>query len=122
MTVATFVCYKFMRNLWFSYIMQCSISDQSRNYLIITFATLSVCLSAKILVFLLGRYWEMVERLRASHIYLAPTSLRLLLKAGDEYVHKYDRSSLRILACGLSFVMPSFDTCGVMRVLAPCSG
>ncbi|XP_005110881.1 acetyl-coenzyme A synthetase 2-like, mitochondrial [Aplysia californica] len=46
-----------------------------------------------------GRYWEMVERLKLDHIYLAPTSLRMLLKAGDEYVKKYDRSSLRKLGC-----------------------
>uniref|UniRef100_A0A2C9JEW1 Acetyl-coenzyme A synthetase n=2 Tax=Biomphalaria glabrata TaxID=6526 RepID=A0A2C9JEW1_BIOGL len=46
-----------------------------------------------------GRYWEMVERLKLDHIYLAPTSLRLLLKSGDEFVKKYDRSSLRKLGC-----------------------
>ncbi|BFZ12264.1 hypothetical protein BsWGS_15303 [Bradybaena similaris] len=46
-----------------------------------------------------GRYWEMVERLKLTHIYLAPTSLRMLLKAGDSYVTKYDRSSLRKLGC-----------------------
>ncbi|CAL1545800.1 unnamed protein product [Lymnaea stagnalis] len=46
-----------------------------------------------------GRYWEMVERLKLNHIYLAPTSLRMLLKSGDEYVKKYDRSSLRKLGC-----------------------
>ncbi|CAG5133927.1 unnamed protein product, partial [Candidula unifasciata] len=46
-----------------------------------------------------GRYWEMVERLKLNHIYLAPTSLRMLLKAGDSYVKKYDRSSLRKLGC-----------------------
>ena len=42
----------------------------------------------------------MVQRLKITQIYLAPTSLRLLLKAGDQYVNKYDRSSLRILGCG----------------------
>ncbi|XP_060069027.1 acetyl-coenzyme A synthetase 2-like, mitochondrial [Ylistrum balloti] len=46
-----------------------------------------------------GRYWEMVERLKLNHIYLAPTSLRLLLKEGNEWVTKYDRSSLRKLGC-----------------------
>jgi len=44
-----------------------------------------------------GRYWEMVERLRVNQFYGAPTSIRLLLKYGDKYVKKYDRSSLRIL-------------------------
>ena len=49
---------------------------------------------------LTGRYWEMVERLKLDHIYLAPTSLRLLLKAGDSWVKKYDLSSLRKLGYG----------------------
>lgn len=44
-----------------------------------------------------GRYWETVERLKINHLYLAPTAIRLLLKSGDAYVRKYDRSSLRIL-------------------------
>ena len=42
----------------------------------------------------------MVQRLGVNQFYTAPTALRLLLKAGDEYVKRYDRSSLRILACG----------------------
>jgi len=46
-----------------------------------------------------GRYWEMVERLRPTQFYGAPTALRLLLKHGDSWVKKYDRSSLRVLAC-----------------------
>eukprot|EP00041_Stephanoeca_diplocostata_P021336 m.495735 g.495735 ORF g.495735 m.495735 type:complete len:702 (+) comp21802_c2_seq10:132-2237(+) len=44
-----------------------------------------------------GRYWEMVERLNITQFYTAPTAIRLLIKSGDEYVHKYDRSSLRVL-------------------------
>ena len=52
-----------------------------------------------------GRYWEMVERLGITQIYLAPTSLRLLLKAGDHHVKKYDRSSLRVLGCGKSAIL-----------------
>lgn len=47
-----------------------------------------------------GRYWDMVERLRLNQFYGAPTAIRLLLKYGDEWVTKYDRSSLRILATG----------------------
>jgi acetyl-CoA synthetase len=44
-----------------------------------------------------GRYWEMVERHRINSFYTAPTALRALIKEGDEWVKKYDRSSLRIL-------------------------
>jgi len=44
-----------------------------------------------------GRYWEMVERLKINQFYGAPTALRLLMKSSDDYVTKYDRSSLRTL-------------------------
>uniref|UniRef100_H3D771 Acetyl-coenzyme A synthetase n=1 Tax=Tetraodon nigroviridis TaxID=99883 RepID=H3D771_TETNG len=44
-----------------------------------------------------GRYWETVERLRINQFYGAPTALRLLLKFGENWVKKYDRSSLRTL-------------------------
>ena len=49
-----------------------------------------------------GRYWEMVQRLKVTHFYGAPTALRLLLKAGDNWVTEFDRSSLRILGSGRS--------------------
>jgi len=44
-----------------------------------------------------GRYWDMVEKLKITHFYGAPTALRHLIKYGDEYVTKHDRSSLKIL-------------------------
>ncbi len=47
-----------------------------------------------------GRYWEMVERLKITHFYTAPTAIRLLIKYGDDWVTKYNRSTLRILGCG----------------------
>ncbi|XP_061183415.1 acetyl-coenzyme A synthetase 2-like, mitochondrial [Saccostrea echinata] len=46
-----------------------------------------------------GRYWEMTERLKLNHMYLAPTALRMILKEGDKFVTKYNRSSLRKLGC-----------------------
>lgn len=44
-----------------------------------------------------GRYWDVVERHRVSLFYTAPTALRALAKEGDDFVHRYDRSSLRVL-------------------------
>ena len=44
-----------------------------------------------------GRYWEMVERLKINQFYTAPTALRAIQRMGDEFVTKYDRSSLRVL-------------------------
>ncbi|KAK5623549.1 hypothetical protein CRENBAI_012580 [Crenichthys baileyi] len=44
-----------------------------------------------------GRYWDMVERLKINQFYGAPTAIRLLIKYGDQWVKKYDRSSLSTL-------------------------
>ncbi len=44
-----------------------------------------------------GRYWEMVQRLKINQFYTAPTALRAIQRMGDEFVKKYDRSSLRVL-------------------------
>ena len=50
---------------------------------------------------LIGRYWEMVERLKIKQFYTVPTAIRLLLKCGDHYVHQYNRDTLRVLGCGM---------------------
>jgi len=44
-----------------------------------------------------GRYWDMVERLKITQFYTAPTAIRAIAKEGDGFVAKYDRSSLRVL-------------------------
>jgi len=44
-----------------------------------------------------GRYWQMVEEHGVTQLYTSPTALRLLMKSSDEYVTKYDKSSLRVL-------------------------
>jgi acetyl-CoA synthetase len=44
-----------------------------------------------------GRYWEMVQRLGITQFYTAPTAIRAIAREGDAFVHRYDRSSLRIL-------------------------
>jgi acetyl-CoA synthetase len=44
-----------------------------------------------------GRCWAICEKHKVNQFYTAPTAVRALMKAGDEYVTKYDRSSLRIL-------------------------
>lgn len=43
----------------------------------------------------------MVERLQINQFYGAPTAIRLLLKYGDQWVHKYDRSTLKTLGSGM---------------------
>ena len=40
---------------------------------------------------------DMVERHKISVFYTAPTAIRALMKFGDEFVKKYDRSSLKVL-------------------------
>ena len=44
-----------------------------------------------------GRLWQIVEKHKATHFYVAPTALRLLRKAGEPEIAKYDLSSLRTL-------------------------
>ena len=44
-----------------------------------------------------GRYWDMVERLKITQFYTAPTAIRAIARMGDSFVEKYDRSSLRVL-------------------------
>ncbi|KAL7063452.1 hypothetical protein AAHC03_0655 [Spirometra sp. Aus1] len=44
-----------------------------------------------------GRYWSVVEKYRVTKFYTAPTVIRTLIGAGDEFVKAHDRSSLKIL-------------------------
>jgi acetyl-CoA synthetase len=44
-----------------------------------------------------GRYWQVVQDLKPTIFYTAPTALRTLATFGDDFVKKYDRQSIRIL-------------------------
>lgn len=44
-----------------------------------------------------GRLFQIVDKHKATHFYIAPTALRLLRKAGEQEIEKYDLSSLRTL-------------------------
>jgi acetyl-CoA synthetase len=44
-----------------------------------------------------GRYWQIIQDLKVTTFYTAPTALRSLAQEGDDFVKKYDRSSLKIL-------------------------
>jgi acetyl-CoA synthetase len=44
-----------------------------------------------------GRIWEMVERHRLTVLGIAPTAIRALMRAGDDWVTRRDLSSLRVL-------------------------
>lgn len=44
-----------------------------------------------------GRLWQIVEDLGVTTLYTAPTAIRALAQAGDEYVTSHNRNSLRIL-------------------------
>jgi len=44
-----------------------------------------------------GRYWDLVQRHGITIFYGAPTALRVLANAGDAFVTRSDRSSLRVL-------------------------
>lgn len=44
-----------------------------------------------------GRFWQVCEKLKVNQFYTAPTAIRALMAQGDEYVDKYDLSSLTVL-------------------------
>ncbi|MFV0182448.1 acetate--CoA ligase [Empedobacter falsenii] len=44
-----------------------------------------------------GRFWEIVEKLKVTHFYTAPTAVRSLARESLDYVEKYDLSSLKVL-------------------------
>ena len=44
-----------------------------------------------------SRFWQVCEKHKVNIFYTAPTAIRALMGAGDEFVKKCDRSSLRIL-------------------------
>jgi acetyl-CoA synthetase len=44
-----------------------------------------------------GRYWQVVDDLKVTVFYTAPTAIRAIARSGDEYVKRYKRDSLRIL-------------------------
>jgi acetyl-CoA synthetase len=43
------------------------------------------------------RFWEIVDKHKVNTLYTAPTAIRALMQCGDEWVERYDLSSLRIL-------------------------
>jgi acetyl-CoA synthetase len=44
-----------------------------------------------------GRYWQIVDDLKVTIFYTAPTAIRAIARFGDSFVKKYRRDSLRIL-------------------------
>jgi len=44
-----------------------------------------------------SRFWQICDKHKVNIFYTAPTAIRALMAAGDEFVKKCDRSSLRIL-------------------------
>ena len=43
------------------------------------------------------RFWEIIEKYKATILYTAPTAIRSFMKWGTEYVERHDLSSLRLL-------------------------
>lgn len=44
-----------------------------------------------------GRFWQIIERNKVTQFYTAPTAIRALMAEGDQFVEKYDLSSLKVL-------------------------
>ena len=43
------------------------------------------------------RWWEIIEKYKVSVLYTSPTSIRLFMRYGEEWVNKHNLSSLRLL-------------------------
>ena len=43
------------------------------------------------------RWWELIEKYKVSVLYTSPTSIRLFMRYGEEWVNKHNLSSLRLL-------------------------
>ncbi len=46
-----------------------------------------------------GIIWSTVERHGVNTMFTAPTAIRMFMKHGTEFIHKYDLSTLRLIAC-----------------------
>ncbi len=44
-----------------------------------------------------GRFWDVVDRLKVTQFYTAPTAIRTLMSCGEDFPSKYDLSTLRVL-------------------------
>ena len=44
-----------------------------------------------------GRFWQICEKHQVNQFYTAPTAIRALMARGDEWVEKYDLSSLKVI-------------------------
>lgn len=44
-----------------------------------------------------SRFWNVVDRHKVTQFYTAPTAIRALMRQGEEFVRKTDRSSIRLL-------------------------
>ncbi len=43
------------------------------------------------------RFWQVIDKHHVTHFYTAPTAIRSLIRAGDEYLQTSKRSSLKVL-------------------------
>lgn len=43
------------------------------------------------------RFWQVIEKYKVSKFYTAPTAIRALMKFGEDFVTKYDLTSLKVL-------------------------
>ncbi|MDC3131949.1 acetate--CoA ligase [Pelagibacteraceae bacterium] len=44
-----------------------------------------------------SRFWQIIDKYKVNIFYTAPTAIRALMREGDEYVNKTNRSSLKLL-------------------------
>jgi Acyl-coenzyme A synthetases/AMP-(fatty) acid ligases len=65
------------------------------------------------------RWLELIQEYRISVVSTAPTALRLIKKAGDHLLKKYDLSSLRFIHAGGEYVDPSLVEWSYEKLMVP---
>jgi len=51
-------------------------------------------------------WWRIIEKNRVTKLWISPTGARSLMKYGDEYPKKYDRSTVKLVACAGEVLNP----------------
>ncbi len=46
-----------------------------------------------------GRWWDIIERYKVTLFFTAPTGVRGLMRFGDDWPNKYNKRSMRLMAC-----------------------
>ena len=74
------------------------------------FMTVQLCIQVQVcknqekypelILYNIGRYWEVVERLKINHFYTTPSVIQKLMSLDKDIPNSFDLTSLRVIASG----------------------